>query len=139
MICGRKTARLLVADDLELMRSKHCTCGAEADVRRATRRTAAVRDALVYRGVGPVCGQLGPAIPAAGRDQAAAVAEAVAAWDEKIAPLRPPEAWAENRYPPPAPARGATPQPTGTLRRAAARARVRSAAASARTPRPRGP
>jgi len=37
----------------------------------------------------PVCGQLGPAIPAAGRDEAAAVAEAVAAWNDMIAALRP--------------------------------------------------
>lgn len=74
------------------MTSKHCTCGAEADARRATRRTADGRDETVYRVVCPVCGQLGPAIPAAGKDEAAAIAEAVAAWNEMIARLRPLEA-----------------------------------------------
>jgi hypothetical protein len=74
------------------MSKRRCTCGAEADVRRATRRTADGRDEIVYRVVCPVCGQLGPAIPAAGKDEAAAVAEAVAAWNEMIARLRPLEA-----------------------------------------------
>jgi hypothetical protein len=50
------------------------------------------RDEVVYRVVCPVCGQLGPAIPAAGRDEASAIAEAVAAWNEMIARLRPLEA-----------------------------------------------
>lgn len=66
------------------MESKHCTCGAEADVRRMTRRTADGRDEDVYRVSCPVCGQLGPAIPAKGRDEAAAIAEAIGAWDEMI-------------------------------------------------------
>lgn len=74
------------------MRIRHCTCGAEADVRRGTRRTGDGRDEDVYRVVCPVCGQLGPAVPAAGRDEAAAIAEAVAAWNEMIARLRPLEA-----------------------------------------------
>jgi len=74
------------------MRTRRCTCGAEVDVRRGTRRTTDGRDEIVYRVVCPVCGQLGPAIPAEGKDQATAIAEAVAAWNEMIARLRPLEA-----------------------------------------------
>ena len=74
------------------MSMRHCTCGAEADVRRCTRRTADGLDEIVYRVICPVCGQLGPAIPAAGKDEAAAIAEAIAAWNEMIAQLRPLEA-----------------------------------------------
>ncbi|MGA8007100.1 MAG: hypothetical protein WCA17_13455 [Burkholderiales bacterium] len=74
------------------MAMRLCTCGAEADVRRGTRRTADGRDEDIYRVVCPVCGQLGPAIPAEGRDAAAAIAEAVTAWNEMIARLRPLEA-----------------------------------------------
>jgi hypothetical protein len=74
------------------MGKRRCTCGAEADVRRATRRTADGRDEIVYRVTCPVCGQLGPAVPAAGKDEAAAIAEAVEAWNEMIARLRPLEA-----------------------------------------------
>jgi hypothetical protein len=73
-------------------RLRRCTCGAEADVRRTTRRGADGSDEVVYRVICPVCGQLGPAIPAAGRDEAAAIAAAVAAWNEMIARLRPLEA-----------------------------------------------
>lgn len=68
---------------------RRCTCGAEADVRRGTRRTPDGADEIVVRVVCPVCGQLGPAIPLAGKDEAAAIAEAVAAWNEMIARLRP--------------------------------------------------
>jgi len=71
------------------MRKRHCTCGAEADVRRGTRRTPDGRDEIVYRMICPVCGQLGPAIPAEGKDEATALAEAVKAWNEMIARLRP--------------------------------------------------
>jgi hypothetical protein len=71
------------------MSKRHCTCGAEADVRRGTRRTSDGHDEIVYRVVCPVCGQLGPAIPAEGRDEATAIAQAVAAWNEMIARLRP--------------------------------------------------
>ena len=71
------------------MSKRRCTCGAEADVRRGTRRTADGRDEIVYRVTCPVCGQLGPAIPAQGKQEAAAIAEAVAAWNEMIARLRP--------------------------------------------------
>jgi len=74
------------------MGKRRCTCGAEADVRRGTRRRADGRDEAVYRVVCPVCGQLGPAIPAEGKDEASAIAEAVAAWNEMIARLRPLEA-----------------------------------------------
>ncbi|HSB25363.1 MAG TPA: hypothetical protein VLE94_19860 [Burkholderiaceae bacterium] len=61
-------------------------------MRRVTRRTADGHDETVYRVICPVCGQLGPAIPAVGKDEAAAIAEAVAAWNEMIARLRPLEA-----------------------------------------------
>ena len=71
------------------MQTKHCTCGAEADVRRGTRRTADGRDEIVFRVSCPVCGQLGPAIPAAGKDEATAIAEAIAAWNDMIARRRP--------------------------------------------------
>jgi hypothetical protein len=71
------------------MKMKHCTCGAEAEVRRVTRRTADGRDEIVYRVICPVCGQLGPAVPAADRDEATAIAEAVQAWNEMIARSRP--------------------------------------------------
>lgn len=70
------------------MAMRRCTCGAEAEVRRGARRTADGRDEMVCRVECPVCGQLGPAIPAEGRDEAAAVA----AWNEMIARLRPLEA-----------------------------------------------
>ena len=50
------------------------------------------RDEIVYRVVCPVCGQLGPAVAAEGKDEAAAIAEAVEAWNEMIARLRPLEA-----------------------------------------------
>ena len=58
-------------------------------MRRGTRRTADGRDEVVYRVTCPVCGQLGPAIPAAGKDEATVIAEAVKAWNEMIASLRP--------------------------------------------------
>ena len=74
------------------MSKRRCTCGAEADVRRGTRRSPDGRDEIIYRVVCPVCGQLGPAIPAEGKDEATAKAEAVAAWNEMIARLRPLEA-----------------------------------------------
>ncbi len=74
------------------MSMRHCTCGAEADVRRGTSQTADGREEIVYRVICPVCGQLGPAIPLAGKDEAAAIAAAVAAWDAMIARLRPLEA-----------------------------------------------
>ena len=61
-------------------------------MRRGTRRTADGRDEIVYRAACPVCGQLGPAIPVAGKDEAAAIAEAVEAWNEMIARIRPLEA-----------------------------------------------
>jgi hypothetical protein len=70
------------------MRKKPCTCGAEAHVRRRTRRTADGRDEVIYEMCCPVCGQLGPAIPAQGRDEAGAGAEALLAWNEMIAALR---------------------------------------------------
>jgi hypothetical protein len=74
------------------MSKRHCTCGAEANVRRGTRRTLDGRDETVYRVICPVCGQLGPAIAVAGKEDAVAIAEAVAAWNQMIARLRPLEA-----------------------------------------------
>jgi hypothetical protein len=71
------------------MRKRDCTCGAEADVRRGTRRLADGRDEIVHRMICPVCGQLGPAIAAEGKDEATAIAEAVTAWNEMIARIRP--------------------------------------------------
>lgn len=71
------------------MEKRRCTCGAEADVRRGTRRTPDGRDEIVYRMICPVCGQLGPAVAAAGKDEASAIAEGVKAWNEMMASLRP--------------------------------------------------
>jgi hypothetical protein len=58
-------------------------------VRRGTRRTADGHDEIVERVVCPVCGQLGPAIPLAGKDEATVVAAAIAAWNRMITSLRP--------------------------------------------------
>lgn len=74
------------------MKTRRCTCGAEVDVQRGTRRTADGRDEIVYRVVCPVCGQLGPAIPAADKDEAVAIAEAIEAWNLMMASVRPLEA-----------------------------------------------
>lgn len=74
------------------MKKRNCTCGAESDVRRLTRRTADGRDEVIYRVVCPICGQSGPAIPAEGKDEETAIAEALQAWNEMIAQLRPLEA-----------------------------------------------
>jgi hypothetical protein len=74
------------------MRQRHCTCGADAAVRRATRRTAGGGEEIVYQVACPVCGQLGPAVSATGTGDATAIAEAVQAWNEMIARLRPQEA-----------------------------------------------
>lgn len=71
------------------MEIKRCTCGAKAEVRRCTRRTPDGLDEIVYRVICPVCGQLGPAVPAADRDEATVIAEAIQAWNEMIAGLRP--------------------------------------------------
>jgi len=71
------------------MSMRNCTCGAEADVRRQTRRTADGGEEVICRVVCPVCGQSGPAVPLAGRDEETVIAEAVQAWDEMIARLRP--------------------------------------------------
>ncbi len=71
------------------MEMRRCTCGAEAEVRRVTRRTLDGRDEIVYRVICPVCGQHGPAVPAADKDEATAIAEAIQAWNDMIAELRP--------------------------------------------------
>jgi hypothetical protein len=72
-----------------LMDLRHCTCGAEASVRRSSYRNSDGRDEEVFRVVCPVCGQLGPAIPIEGKDEDAAIAEAIQAWNDMIAELRP--------------------------------------------------
>jgi hypothetical protein len=70
---------------LSSIKMRHCTCGAEADVRRSTRRTADGHDEIIYRVVCPVCGQLGPAVLMADKDESTAIAEAIQAWNEKFA------------------------------------------------------
>ncbi len=72
------------------MDQRPCTCGAEANVRRTTRRGEDGADEVVYRVVCPVCGQLGPAIAAAGKDEAVAVAQAVEAWNALVGRVRRP-------------------------------------------------
>lgn len=71
------------------MQKRACTCGAQADVRRRSRRAADGGEEIVYRVDCPVCGQLGPEIAAAGRDEDAAIAEAVAAWNAMMDGCRP--------------------------------------------------
>lgn len=75
-----------------MQESRPCTCGAEAYVRRCTCRAADGRDEIVYRVICPICGQLGPAVPLAGGDEAVVIAKAVEAWNDMIALLRPLEA-----------------------------------------------
>ena len=58
-------------------------------MRSVTRRAPDGREEIVYRMACPVCGQLGPAIAATGKDEATAIAAAVTAWNEMIARLRP--------------------------------------------------
>ncbi len=53
-------------------------------MRLTTRRDENGRDEMVYRVICPVCGQRGPAVAAAGKDEAAAIAEAVAAWNALV-------------------------------------------------------
>lgn len=71
------------------MKKRRCTCGAEVNVRRRTRRTEDGREEVFYQVNCPVCGQSGPEVPAAGKDEATATAEAIQAWNEMIARLRP--------------------------------------------------
>lgn len=66
-----------------------CTCGAQAAVRRETRRIADGGEEIVYRVACPVCGQTGPAVVLGERDEAEVIAEAVAAWNALIARTRP--------------------------------------------------
>ena len=74
------------------MKTRRCTCGAEVHVLRRTRRTADGREDVFFQVNCPVCGQSGPEIAAAGKDEATATAEAIAAWNRMIARLRPFEA-----------------------------------------------
>lgn len=73
-------------------RKRRCTCGAEAHVRRRTRILADGQEDAIYQMSCPVCGQTGPEIKEAGKDEATATAEAIGAWNEMIARLRPLEA-----------------------------------------------
>lgn len=69
---------------------RKCTCGAKVDVRRQTRvLLQGGAEEVIYRVVCPVCGQLGPAILAEGKDEATVIAEAVAAWNAMIDRIRP--------------------------------------------------
>jgi hypothetical protein len=68
---------------------RRCTCGAEVDVRRTTRRTAEGIEEVVYRVSCPVCGQLGPAISLSGKTEDESIIDAIAAWNEMIDQLRP--------------------------------------------------
>lgn len=71
------------------MQKRRCTCGAVAHVRRRVRRLADGSEEVIHEMSCPVCGQTGPAIPEAGKDEASASAAAVQAWNEMIARLRP--------------------------------------------------
>lgn len=75
------------------MKKRRCTCGAEAHVRRRVRRLAGGGEEVIYEVSCPVCGQTGPAIPAAGKDEATASAAALQAWNDMIARVRPLENW----------------------------------------------
>ena len=70
------------------MNKRKCTCGAEADVRCKTRRTSDGRDEVVYGVVCPVCGQSGPVVSAEGKDEEAAITDAILAWNDMYARLR---------------------------------------------------
>lgn len=74
------------------MRTRKCTCGAEGDVRRIVRQAPDGSEEIVYRVVCPVCGQLGPAISASGKDETTAIAEALEGWNAMISRVRPLEA-----------------------------------------------
>lgn len=71
------------------MSLRNCTCGAEPEIRRETRPTTNGPDEVFYRVACPICGQIGPAVSSTGRDEEAAIAEAVAAWNALIARTRP--------------------------------------------------
>lgn len=71
------------------MSMRNCTCGAESEVRRETRTTADGGSETSFRVSCPVCGQTGPAVSAAGKDEATASAAAIAAWNALIARARP--------------------------------------------------
>ncbi len=70
------------------MIKRKCTCGADADIRRQTRRALDGRDEVVYGVVCPVCGQSGPVVSAEGKDEEAVITEAVLAWNDMYARLR---------------------------------------------------
>jgi hypothetical protein len=73
------------------MQKRRCTCGAVAHVRRRARRLADGSEEVIHEMSCPVCGQTGPAIAEAGKDEASASAAAVQAWNEMIARVRPME------------------------------------------------
>lgn len=68
---------------------KPCTCGAKVSVRCETRRSANGQGEIIYRVACPVCGQLGPAILASGKDESTAIEEAIRAWNALMARTRP--------------------------------------------------
>ncbi len=74
---------------MAIMDQLPCTCGAQAEARLVTRRDEDGRDETIYRVICPVCGQRGPAVAAAGKDEAVAIAEAVAAWNALVGRGRP--------------------------------------------------
>ena len=89
---GYSRAYVEIVRPIPPMSMRNCTCGAEPEVRRETRPTADGRSETFFRVACPVCGQIGPAVSATGKDEAAAIAEAVDAWNAMIARIRPSEA-----------------------------------------------
>lgn len=57
-------------------------------VRREVRRGADEEDEVIYRVACPICGQLGPAILAEGKEDTVAIEEAIIAWNKLIASTR---------------------------------------------------
>jgi hypothetical protein len=69
------------------MSRRNCFCGAEAGARCQTRRTEDGREKDFYCVLCPVCGQGGPVVPAEGKDEETAIAEAVLAWNNMYAQI----------------------------------------------------
>lgn len=68
----------------EKIQAHLCTCGAAPAVRREKRRGADGNEEVIYRVACPVCGQLGPAIPAEDKEESTLIAEALIAWNDLI-------------------------------------------------------
>ncbi|MGA7799563.1 MAG: hypothetical protein WCC36_02020 [Gammaproteobacteria bacterium] len=71
------------------MEPRTCLCGAQPDLRQETRATADGGTETLYWIGCPVCGQLGPKVSDLGKDKETAIAEAIAAWNEKLNRARP--------------------------------------------------